>query len=66
MDEIELRSENIRRIIGPIPQKLFVTGVLIMVIIGGALLLSLFCLPNPTDENERLFELLLKSLIVWN
>ncbi len=66
MDEIELRSENIRRIIGPIPHRLFVTGVLVISLLGVALLLALFCIPNPNDGHEKLFDLLISSLIVWN
>lgn len=66
MDEIELRSENIKRIIGPIPRKLFVTAIFVMSLLSLVLLFALFCIPNPKDENEKLFDLLTRTLVVWN
>ncbi len=62
MDEIELRSKNIRRIIGPIPKGLFIGGITVMVLITAALSIALFYLPNPTNSSERLFHLIIKSL----
>lgn len=62
MDEIELRSKNIRRVIGPIPKGLFIIGVTVMIIITVALALALFCLPAPTDTNERLFHFIIRNM----
>ena len=45
MNKIELKSKNTRRIIGPIPNKLFISGVIIMLIITIALALTLFAKP---------------------
>lgn len=62
MNKIELKSKNTRRIIGPIPNKLFISGVLIMLIITIALALTLFYLPNPLNENEKIIMLIIKFL----
>ncbi|MDO5419622.1 MAG: hypothetical protein Q4F50_06130 [Bacteroides sp.] len=62
MDEIELRSENIRRVIGPMPKGLFIGGAIITLLIVVALALALWGLPNPNDGNEKLFHLIIKSL----
>lgn len=62
MDKIELKSKNTRRVIGPIPNKLFISGVIIMLLIAVALALTLFYLPNPFNENEKIIMLIIKSL----
>ena len=62
MNKIELKSKNTRRIIGPIPNKLFISGVIIMLIITIALALTLFYLPYPLNENEKIIMLIIKFL----
>lgn len=58
MDEIELKSKDTRRVIGPIPNKLFIGGVIVMLIITVALVFTLFYLPNPFNENEKIIMLI--------
>lgn len=62
MDEIKLRSKNIRRIIGPIPKGLFIGGIAVILLITATLGVALFYLPNPTNNSEQLFHLIIKSL----
>lgn len=62
MDEIELRSKNVRRIIGPIPKTLFIAGVIMMLLIVISLVLALMYLPDPTGEYENLFYFVINSL----
>lgn len=62
MDDIELRSKNIRRIIGPIPKGLFISGIVIMTLIAVGLVCALIYLPNPYDPAEPLYHLIIRSL----
>lgn len=62
MDNIELRSKKIRRIIGPIPTRLFALCIAVTAVIATALAVALFCLPNPADGDGKLFMLIIKSL----
>ena len=62
MDNIELRSRKVRRMIGPIPEKLFVSGVVVTVLIAVALIFVLFCLTDPVDVNKKLFHIIISSL----
>lgn len=47
---------------GPIPKGLFIIGIVVMVIITVALVFTLFYLPAPNDNNERLFHFIMRSL----
>lgn len=62
MDDIELRSKKIRRIIGPIPKRAFAFCIAATAVITVALAIALFCIPNPADSDEKLFWLIIKSL----
>lgn len=56
---IELRSEKVRRLIGPIPQSLTRWGIAVIVIISLALLLVLIFVPFPYGHGESLLRHLL-------
>lgn len=62
MDKIEIHSEKNRKVIGPIPKRLFIICVIVMSIITIALAAALFFLPAPNDNNEILFQFVIKTL----
>lgn len=66
MDNIEIHSKNNRQIIGPIPKKLFMICIIVMSIITIALVAALFFLPAPNDNNEILFQFVIKTLRIKN
>lgn len=55
-DEIELRSERVRKIIGTIPSTLVYWGISIIVIIIVILTLVVTLLPYPYGEGETIFQ----------
>lgn len=55
-DQIELRSEKVRNIIGTIPPRLVRWGIIIIAIIFIALLLVIFFVPYPYGEGESVFQ----------
>lgn len=61
MDKIEIHSKKNRQIIGPIPKRLFIICIIVMSIIAIALAIALFFLPAPNDNNEILFQFIIKE-----
>jgi hypothetical protein len=55
-DEIELRSERVRKIIGTIPLALVYWGISIIVIIIVILTLVVTLVPYPYGEGETIFQ----------
>lgn len=54
MNNIELRSDKTRRILGDIPRSLVWTGIIVIAIITAALITALFLLPYPYGEGESI------------
>lgn len=55
-DQIELRSEKVRNIIGTIPPALVHWGIMIIAIIFFILLLVVFLVPHPYGKDETIFQ----------
>ena len=47
MDNIELRSENVRKVIGQVPSRLIRTGITFVALVVILLLLAAFLVPLP-------------------
>lgn len=55
-DQIELRSEKVRKIIGVIPPALVRWGIVIITIIFVTLVLVVSLIPYPYGEGETIFQ----------
>ena len=55
-DNIELRSEKVRNLIGEIPPSLIRWGTVVILLIFLLLLIALCCLPYPYTNGESIIE----------
>lgn len=60
-DNIELRSEKVRNVIGKIPQSLVCWGIIIIIVVILVLALVVFFVPYPYSGGETIFEYLFFS-----
>ena len=58
-DRIELRSEEVRNIIGTVPTVLVRWGIAIIIFILVILMLVVFLVPYPYGEGETIFQYIL-------
>ena len=64
-DKIELRSEKVRELIGPIPKYLIRWGTIIIILVFLSLLAAICLLPYPYSHGESILYHLIDNPIKW-